>query len=282
MNSLKDFKNKFISNDAIELTKIDKKPIVKGKFIFEKNVIEQLDILYFPETTSNYKYILVCIDVGTNHVDAEPMKLRDSNTTLQAYKIILKRKNIKLPILIMTDGGNEFKGIFSKYLKEHNIAHQITTRHRQLTPVDRICALLGKYLNQVMLTEEIKTNKVNVNSWKKYLSTLIKILNKQKYIKPSINIDDLNPNPLGDGEILKIDDRVRILLEKPIDYITGNKLYGKFRASDIRFSKEIYKIYQICINPQQPVTYILVDKDNHVLKHIAFHENELKLVNTTF
>jgi hypothetical protein len=187
------------------MTKLPKKKrIIKPHFyIGTRNTVVQLDILYFPETKSDYKYVLVACDVATNKADAEPMSLRDSNTTLLAYKIIMKRKVIKCTSLIMTDGGGEFKGEFQKYLKQQNIGHQTTSRHRQLAPVDRVCAILGKYLNKVMLTEEIKTGVLNVSAWKKHLSKLIEILNKSyskepiekvKYLKLILKLESLWKN----------------------------------------------------------------------------------------
>jgi hypothetical protein len=44
------------------------------KFIFPTNAILQYDTLYFPETTSKFKFCLVACDVATNNkCDAEPM-----------------------------------------------------------------------------------------------------------------------------------------------------------------------------------------------------------------
>lgn len=279
LNTLKDFENEFISKDALNLTKlpITKNVITSHYNIGTKNQVIQLDILFFPETKLQFKYVLVACDVATNTTDAQEMKLKDATTTLETFKIILKRKSIHRPSLIMTDGGGEFKGVFQKYLHSQNIGHQITSRHRQLAPVDRICAILGKYLNKVMLSEEIKTGKLNVDAWKQHLSKLIEILNKS-YTKEVIKIDDLNPEPLGKGEILHIDSKVRIALEKPIEYITNKALIGKFRAGDVRWSKELFTIHQININPSQPVTYMLKDENGKVLDHIAFTAHELQVI----
>lgn len=206
------------------------------------------------------------------------MKSKDANTTLQAYKIILKKKKFKLPTDLISDGGAEFKGDFQKYLSKNDVAHQTTTRHRQLLPVDRICFILGKYLNKIMLSEEMKTGKVNKSDWKMYLTQLIEILNTS-YIKKPVDVEKLDPVPLGKGEVLQVGQKVRLLLEKPTDYLSGKVLSGKFRAGDIRYTKEMYTIDQVLINPSQPVTYILKDNKDRVLKNIAFNESELKITN---
>lgn len=279
LTTLKDFDNEFVSNEAIALTKLpNKKNFEKGKFnVGSRNSLHQVDLLFFPETTSEYKYVLVVCDVGTNHIGAEPMKTKDSATTLAAYKIILRRKVLKHPILIMSDGGGEFKKEFQKYLTNNNIGHQITSRHRQLTPVDRICALLGKYLNKVILSEELKTGKLNVNAWKKHLGKLVAILN-ESYTKTPVDVENLDPDIKGKSDVIDIDTKVRISLEKPIEYVTGKQLFGKFRASDIRWSKQIYTIYQILLNPSQPIMYLLKDANDKLLKDVAFTAFELQVV----
>ena len=46
--------------------------------------------------------------------------------------------------------------------------------------------------------------------------------------------------------IYDIGTKVRVKLDNPI----GNKLHGKFRNSDIRFSKEVHTITDIILSPE--------------------------------
>ena len=57
--------------------------------------------------------------------------------------------------------------------------------------------------------------------------------------------------------IYDIGTKVRVKLDNPI----GNKLHGKFRNSDIRFSKEVHTITDIILSPHQPPLYELDDSN---------------------
>jgi hypothetical protein len=278
--TLQDFSNQFIGTEAQALMKKPKK--LKQSELPHFNLptadtILQLDTLYFPETNSEYKFVLVACDVATNKVDAEPMKLRDSNTITLAFKNILKRKKIQKPMLVMVDRGSDFKGEFAKFLKQQKIGRQLCTYHRQLLPVDHVCYILGKYLGGAMLNEEVTTGKLNTTAWKKHLGKLIKILN-DGYTKEPIDPATTNPNPNEKGNLLDIGQKVKILLNNPINYVDGSKLHGKFRAGDIRWTKETYTICQVHINPSQRVLYTVKDDNNKVLHDVAFVKEHLQLV----
>jgi hypothetical protein len=278
--TLKDFSNEFIGTEAQTLMKRPKRLKQSQLPHFNlptANTILQLDTLYFPETNSEYKYVLVACDVATNKVDAEPMKLRDANTITLAFKNIIKRKIIQLPRLVMCDRGSEFKAQFLTFLKQHKIGRQLCQYHRQLLPVDHICFILGKYLGGAILNEEIKTGNLNTTAWKKHLSKLIKILN-DGYTKEPVDPATIDPSPNESGNLLDIGQKVKLLLNNPINYLDGSKLHGKFRASDIRWSKEDYVICQVHINPSQRVLYTVKDDKNRVLHDCAFVREHLLLV----
>jgi hypothetical protein len=63
-------------------------------------------------------------------------------------------------------------------------------------------------------------------------------------------------------------------LDFPINYLTGERLVGKFRSADIRWSREIHKIKQILLKPGQPPMY-LVDKPGD---NVARAKHELQKV----
>ncbi len=280
LSSLKQFSNDIIGKDAIELLKKPKKLKPKNMPHFTvptKNAIVQVDFLYFPKTTSDYKYCLVVCDVATNHCDAEPTKDRTAITALAAFKIILKRKNVGMPSLLMCDGGNEFKGVFAKYMKDNGVGVQICSYHRQLTPVDHICNILAHYLGGAMLAKEIETGQTNTSAWKQHLSKLIKVLN-EKYTKEPVKEKNINPIPNDEGDLLDIGTKVRILLNHPVNYVDSSKLHGRFRSADVRWSKEIYIIYAVHINPSQPVIYQVKDKDGNELGNVGFTRHHLLVV----
>eukprot|EP01040_Poterioochromonas_malhamensis_P003463 gene3463-3692_t len=280
LSSLKQFEEEIIGKEASQLLKKPKKLKSSEMPHFtvpNKNAIMQIDVLYFPETTSAYKYCLVCCDVATNKCGAEPMRDKSSDTCLAALKIILKRKDVALPALLMCDGGSEWKSNFAKYMKDNGVGIQIATYHRQLLPIDHICNILAHYLGGAMLGKEIETGETNKTEWKKHLSKLIKVLN-DNYTKEPVDETKLNPIPNEKGNLLDIGTKVRILLNHPINIVNGSKLHGKWRAGDIRWSPEIYTIYAVHINPNQRVLYQVKDDDDNELYNVAFVREHLQLV----
>ena len=76
--------------------------------------IHQVDILFLPDDNS-YEYALVAVDLATFHMDAEPLKHKDSETAKRTLLKISKRKNLNLPKQIEVDDGTEFKDAFKLY-----------------------------------------------------------------------------------------------------------------------------------------------------------------------
>jgi hypothetical protein len=67
--------------------------------------------------------------------------------------------------------------------------------------------------------------------------------------------------------------KVRVALDYPISAGTGEKLHGKFRAGDIRWSKEIHTIDKVILTPNQPISYLVSDIHN-----ASYLRNQLQLV----
>lgn len=73
--------------------------------------------------------------------------------------------------------------------------------------------------------------------------------------------------------ILEIGTTVRYKLDYPIDIATGEKLHGKFRAGDIRWSLTKHKIEKQIIVPNQPISYLISG-----FQHRSFLYNDLQVV----
>ena len=79
---------------------------------YEKDFIHQIDILFMPYDQHNKeRYALVCTDMSSRLIDAEPLKNKDSSSVVSGLKQIYKRKILKQPNQIDTDAGSEFKGV---------------------------------------------------------------------------------------------------------------------------------------------------------------------------
>ena len=78
-------------------------------------------------------------------------------------------------------------------------------------------------------------------------------------------------------EILELNQKVKKILDYPINAYNNKKVDSKFRTGDMRFSKEIYKIKHIILNPNIPPLYMLNKKDDEEIldNTVAFTFNQL-------
>src|SRR5579859_7692193 len=105
-----------------------------------------------PEDPKGYKYILMCVDLGTRKVDAQPLKRREAIAVLKGFKAIYKRKYLKPPtVRLEVDDGTEFKAEVKKYFIEKLKVHLRVGkpgRHRQQSLVECANKLIGQALHQ--------------------------------------------------------------------------------------------------------------------------------------
>jgi transposase InsO family protein len=100
------------------------------------------------KTKRNYKYILVCIDLFTNWVEAGPLRtLEASETAEMVYRLIITR--FGCPMKILTDQGTQFTSNLFKYFCEKlKITKlQASSRHPQTNgKVERFNRFIGNAL----------------------------------------------------------------------------------------------------------------------------------------
>jgi hypothetical protein len=272
------------------INKITKKANLKndmyGDHESTPNYKAQIDLIEIVNN-NGFKYILIVVDVHTRKIDMIPLKNKTSADVLQAYYKILKNGIIKKTKYLYADGGNEFKGVFEKSLKDIKIIHSI----KYLGIVDNKIGFVSRILAKIMLKQKIQGDPVN---WFDYLDDTRDYVNK-KFSKNRINIDKLrkvkkfNINKVDIDikatikkdekkiELLNIGDRVRFYLKKHPYDLENDKYYSnnRFREGDIRWSPMIYTIEQLILRPTKPVYYKLKTlKDNLFMRH------ELLLVNS--
>ncbi|KYQ93229.1 hypothetical protein DLAC_05872 [Tieghemostelium lacteum] len=263
--------------ELYQLYKIPKKD--KGLNIpriqeFEENYKQQADLLFLPDD-EGFKYVLVVVDLGNRLTDAEPLKTKYSSEVKEAFEEIYKRGILKLPVQIQMDPGSEFKGETKKYFEDEgvDIRYGIVGRHRNQALVESRNKSIGSALHKRMTAEEILTGEVS-RSWVSDLPVIIKSLNKRlkRVVSKGKLISDL-PVCEGDScEILNIGDKVRSLLDNPIDYTTEKRLHGNFRASDIRWNPKVKTISKLMIKPGYPPLYKVKGSK------IWYTKNQLQLV----
>jgi hypothetical protein len=96
--------------------------------VAKKGCHSKADLLYMP-TDNGFKYALDLADTATHLTDAQPMKTRTPKATLQEFKTIYNRKKNRVqnipPLILMVDGGGEFKKDFSKYFADKKFVVKI-------------------------------------------------------------------------------------------------------------------------------------------------------------
>jgi len=236
--SIKDFYNSIKKNskENSELNQLYKKPIPETGIymptaqVFTKNIYHQGDVLYMPED-KGFKYILVCVDMFDGSLDAEPIKAVNDTNVINAFKEIFKRRYLKFPKFITFDKGNEFKGNkITEYFKNNgtNIKYALTGRSRQLANVERANQKIASILFKRMTSQELLTGETS-KQWVDDLKPLIKILNEPKNKKIPLK-KEINDEPIVDeytGKLLKIGQKVRLLLDYSINTTNNARVNGK-------------------------------------------------------
>jgi hypothetical protein len=199
----------------------------------------QADLLFLPITKLKYRYLLTMVDLATDEIDFQEIKDKEPSTILKAMKTIFKRPYLNEPYAsIRTDAGNEFKGIFQKYLHEEGILLKtaLTGRHRQTANIENVNKILGGLLSGYMASFELKTGK----PYKEWADT--KILNTIRVELNKIKKRELPKNPTYSTfepdalPIYKKNDMVYRLLDEPRNAL-NEKQIGKFREYDVRYDQ---------------------------------------------
>lgn len=270
-------KKKDLSNEEIyNLYTIPKKDKGKDKARYQPippNVVQQVDLLFMPDD-KGYRYALVVADVGSRKVDAEPIKNKSSDATVQAIKKIYQRGILKKPQVLQCDPGGEFKGQFKKYCDDNNISIRYgkAGRHRQQGIVESANKRIGASLHKRMTAQELLTGFIS-KDWIKDMPKIIKAMNvratKRKEPKEI-------PYPLFEGNsltIIPIGTPVRIPFDEPRDVTSGKRLHGTFRSSDIRYDPEPRKVINILLQPNQVPLYIVSG-----INGVAYTRNQLQVI----
>lgn len=243
------------------------------------NIYHHADLLETPNDR-NYEYLLVVVDQATRLVDAVPLKNKTSETVANAFKQIYEKNDIlEYPHFLKVDNGGEFKRHTQTLMNQHKtiIKRGLAGRHRQQALAERKNKTIGTMIHKKIAHDELQTGQAS-SQWVADLPLILNAINKK--VKQSI--DKINKQPktemdyaprvMGDAQkLLKVGDKVRRILDEPRNVNQQDKLSGKFRSSDQRWSKETYTIRFVLLKPNQPPMYML---DN--LENVAYTKNQLQ------
>lgn len=249
-----------------KVPKKDKRAEMPKFQVTKPNRVHQADLLTMPND-NGYKYVLVVIDVASRLLEAEPLKNKDATTVKNAMVKIYAKKTLKKPKMMNVDDGGEFKGATKKWFDDNQIGVRVAEvgRHRQQAFVENANRTIGKILHQRMTEEEAVTGQTSTE-WKDDLKPLINAMNnraKKKYGK-LMQSKKIVAGPIrcekNSCHMLDIGTKVRVALEQPTDNIHGNRLFGKFRASDVRWDVTVRTIEDHYLAPDQPPMYKISGK----------------------
>ena len=97
----------------------------RNKFYAEKiDDMWQIDLIDLSKLrnkfySQNYGFALTCIDVFSRYAWVEPMKNKTAEESKKAIQRIIAKGRV--PAIIYTDDGSEFKGVFHEFLEDNKI-----------------------------------------------------------------------------------------------------------------------------------------------------------------
>ena len=271
----KRFKKNEIIHKLYEIPKKVKRIEVPKYNITKANYSQQGDILMLPND-NGYRYLLVCVDIASRLCDAIPLKSKKQNEVSNAFeKIYFVNKIIKLPKVIWFDGGSEFKGSVAKFFEDNNVLIKIAQKKTQMAIVESRNKVIGRAIHMKQAAEELITDG-RYTDWVDDIPIILQHINKRaRQRRITVKKYDVPILTKHNYPLLKEGSHVRTVLRAPIGMAWGEKLYGKFRASDIRWDPKIKMVKQCILIPGQPPMYLLNDFKAFP---VAYTKSQLQLV----
>jgi len=247
---------------------------------FVPNHTNQADLLFMPNDRG-FRYALVLIDIASRKIDAVALKSKSADEVGKAFGTIYTRKPrpiLEVPKVIEVDAGGEFKKLKELIWAKRNkvrVVVKVTARHRAQGLVERVNATLQRRLMDRQHDIEILTGETN-REWKNNLAEVVAEINKTSK-KPAMK--PISDKPIGKGELLKVGTMVRVPLEEPIDNITGKRLFGRFRITDLRWHIKPRRIMHVSLKAGYPPLYLVnKEKDPDKVQLTGYTKQQLFVI----
>ena len=153
----------------------------------EPRQVYSADLLTMPEDRE-YNYLLVVVDTITGETDAVPLKNKEAESVLKAFKdMFAKGTPLTMPKWsIQLDEGTEFKSVVKKYFKDNGvlIRYGKVDRSRQQALAENRNKIIAKALFQKQVGQEILTNETSTDWVDDVQKTVLDAINdyeKDKY-----------------------------------------------------------------------------------------------------
>lgn len=271
---LKTAKNWLMTQDAYTLHKPIRLKFMRRKVIAygigELMQCDLIDMTKLAKFNDGIKYVLTAIDVFSKYAYAIPLKSKNSESMLKAFKKLSKQCKININ-KIQTDFGREFHNrLLKKYFKRHGIHHYSSHSEYKASVFERFNRPLKSRLFRIF---------THTNSYRyiDILKSVLKGYNSSKHRTIGHAPDKVTPElessifekVYGYNAQMKykynVGDRVRISKVKQ----TFHKGYLP------NWTDEVFTIYKRF--PSIPPTYILRDLKSANVKG-RFYEEELQKV----
>lgn len=246
--------------------------------------VYQADVLFMPEDPSTKDhYILTVADISAKgKTDAYPFKELNATNVLKGFKTIFARGILPLPKYQITlDKGSEFKNKqIEKYFTDKGIFIKFsqTGRSRQIAFAEYRNKVIAKALFMRMTGQELITDEPSLH-WVADLPKIVQAINNHAVKVKVKKFSDL-PNITNETIILSIGTPVRIQLDKPKEVYQNQKLNGRFRETDVRWTSDVYTVADVILDGGQPPLYRVKNIDGKLLP-VAYTLNQLQVVKST-
>ena len=260
--------------------------------------------LYNKRENKPYKFIFSAVDLYTGFTWYFPMRNKEAKSTVEAFKKLLMY-NLKFHTprvrrimrnegkydkigTVVSDNGVEFKGEFSRFLKDNNIKHKFRSTY---SPQPQVEAVNG-VLRNIMRAKFIQTGKL---VWKPYIDDFMKAKNsnrdentgqpahnfmkdyfdqnqglleqaRNRLVKKKSKVDEKIKR--YQKQALEVGDKVRVKLANFQSAVRKELKAKNSKQIVIRFSPEIYTIAKVIpVKPNKvgfPL-YILKNSQNQFI-----------------
>lgn len=236
------------------------------------------DLVEFVKTPQNYKYLFTIVDLYTLDFDCEPLKSKTPDDVLDAMKKCFKRNYVEKPYAsISTDGGNEFKGIFHKWVYDENIYHKVGLpyRHKQQSVIESLNNQITKII-MLYINKKSKENGKEFTNWVEIIPDVRKELNTyrnkifENRVKKFKDYDIINQE-IKNRPKFKIGDIVHFKLDYPENFNMEKQTTPQFRNGDYRYSQTVRKIVKVIFMNSYPFYRYMLEG----LPNVSFSEYEL-------
>ena len=228
-------------------------------------------------TKSEHPYALVAIDIFSKKLAVERLRSKTSAETTRALPLVLT--SLRVPNVVMTDNGGEFRGQFRERVESYYDAEHLTTRTGGIF-VERVIRTLRDGIRKRLLSLNLPKS-----DWWKVVDFVVSKYNDTTHQSTAMKPNRAaRLNPLSDGDQiravrnnitagarkgphgeqprryppLRVGDQVR-LISKP-----GK--YSEYKEGFVAWSEDLFRVERL-VRTGGVVRYKLEGKNEPVLRH---------------